>query len=109
VPSGILFIVVLIAIMWLLLIRPQRQRQVKQQQMLSALNVDDEIVTAGGIYGTIVALDDDVVHVRVAPDVTLRLARRAIAAVVHDEDTAAEPEVEEATDGEPESPERAPG
>ena len=83
--GSIIFIVVMIAIVWLLLIRPQRQRQQKQQQMLSALEVGDEIVTAGGIYGTIEALEDEVAHVRVAPEVTLRLARRAIASVVTSE------------------------
>jgi preprotein translocase subunit YajC len=105
-PSGLIFIVVMIAIVWLLLIRPQRQRQVKQQQMLSALDLGDEVVTAGGIYGTITAMDDDVVHVQVAPEVTLRLARRAITSVVHDE-----PEQIEARDeeSEPESAEREPG
>jgi preprotein translocase subunit YajC len=105
-PSGILFIVVLIAIMWFLLIRPQRQRQMKQQQMLSTLNVDDEILTAGGIYGTVVALEDDVVHVRVAPDVTLRVARRAIASIVTQEPEAPA-EADEAP--EPESAEQEPG
>ena len=106
-PSGILFIVVLIAIMWMLLIRPQRQRQLKQQQMLAALEVDDEVVTAGGVYGTIVALDEDTAQVRIAPEVTIRVARRAIAAVV-DEDEAEELEEAE-PDAEPESPEQAPG
>jgi preprotein translocase subunit YajC len=84
-PSGLIFIVVMIAIVWLLLIRPQRQRQLKQQRMVSALEVGDEVVTAGGIYGRIEALEDEVAHVRVAPEVTLRLARRAIASVVKDE------------------------
>ena len=93
--SGIIFIVVMIALFWLLLIRPQRQRQVKQQQMLSGLEIGDEVVTAGGIYGTIVELEDEVAHVRVAPEVTLRLARRAIATVVSEEREALEPAADE--------------
>ena len=96
----------MIALVWLLLIRPQRQRQLKQQQMLSALGVGDEIVTAGGIYGTIVALEDDVVEVRVAPEVTVRLARRAIASIVTEEPAQLEESTEEP---EPESMEREPG
>jgi preprotein translocase subunit YajC len=84
-PSGLIFIVVMIAIVWLLLIRPQRQRQLRQRQMLAALEVGDEVVTAGGIYGTIEALEDEVAHVRVTPEVTLRLARGAITSVVKDE------------------------
>jgi preprotein translocase subunit YajC len=80
--GSIIFIVVMIAIVWLLLIRPQRQRQLKQQQMLSALEVGDQVVTAGGIYGRIEALEDEVAHVRVAPEVTLRLSRRAITSIV---------------------------
>ena len=105
-PTGLIFIVAMIAIVWLLLIRPQRQRQLKQQQMLSGLEVGDEVVTAGGIYGTIESLDDEVAQVRVAPEVTLRLARRAIASVVEHEP---EQLVAPAEEPEPEAAERERG
>jgi preprotein translocase subunit YajC len=53
-----------------------------QQQQLSALEVDDEILTAGGLYGRVKAIEDDEVHVEIAPSVNVRIARRAVAAVL---------------------------
>jgi preprotein translocase subunit YajC len=77
-----LFILVLLAILWLFLIRP-RQRQVKaQQQQLTGLQVDDEILTAGGLYGRVKAIEGDELHVEIAPGVNVKMARRAVAAVL---------------------------
>jgi preprotein translocase subunit YajC len=81
VPAYI-FILILLAVLWLFLIRP-RQRQMRQQQaMLDRLEVGDEIVTAGGLYGTIKRLDGDEVRVEIAPELEVRIARRAIAGVL---------------------------
>jgi preprotein translocase subunit YajC len=102
-PTGLLFLVVIFGLAWLLLIRPQRRRQEQTDKMLRALRVDDEVVTAGGIYGRITALDEDDVHVEIAPELTVRVARRAIAGVVN-----AEPEPEEAVADEEEEPEPTP-
>jgi preprotein translocase subunit YajC len=79
--SGI-FLIVIIAflLLWLIVVRPQRKRQNQQQQMLSELRVGDEVLTAGGIYGTVSRLDDDHVTVKIASGTEVRVARRAIAA-----------------------------
>jgi preprotein translocase subunit YajC len=77
----LIIIVVLFAVMWLFLVRPQRRRQVQQAQMQDTLAVGDEILTAGGIHGTVRELDDEIVHVEIAPDTVIRLDRRAVAAV----------------------------
>ncbi len=66
--------------MWLIFIRPQRRKQKLQQSMRSELAIGDEIVTAGGVYGTVTQIDDDDVRIEIAPNVEVRLARRAIAA-----------------------------
>jgi preprotein translocase subunit YajC len=95
VPSYI-FILVLLVLMWFLLIRPQRRRQAAQQQMLDALGVGKEIVTAGGLYGTITALDGDEARVEIADGVEVRVAKRAIAAIVSEEEE--QPEKEEPAD-----------
>jgi preprotein translocase subunit YajC len=79
-----LFILLLLAALWLLLIRPAQRRNKAQQQLLSDVEVGDEIVTAGGLYGTITAVDDDEVRVQIAPTVEVRIARRAIAGVISD-------------------------
>jgi preprotein translocase subunit YajC len=102
--SGILFIIVIaFVLLWLIVIRPQRKRQSQQQEMLGDLRVGDEVLTAGGIYGTISRLDEDQVTVRIAPKTEVLVARRAIAAVTRepeaDEDAEAEePQKEEKED-----------
>ncbi len=69
---------VLLALMWLLLVRPQQQRVRRQRELIASLEVGDEVVTAGGIVGRIVALEGDEVRLEVAPGVTLRVVRLAV-------------------------------
>jgi preprotein translocase subunit YajC len=75
-------IIALFALLWLLVLRPQRRRQMEQLRMQDTLHVGDEVVTAGGIRGYIRQLDEEVLKVEIAPDVQVRLDRRAVAAVV---------------------------
>jgi preprotein translocase subunit YajC len=77
----LIIIVVLFAVMWLFLVRPQRRRQVQQAQMQNALEPGVEVLTAGGIHGTVEKLEDDIVHVEIAPGTVIRVDRRAIASV----------------------------
>jgi preprotein translocase subunit YajC len=93
--QGYFFILILLALMWFMLIRPQRRRQVEAQKMMESLEVGKEIVTAGGLYGTITDLQDDEVRVEVAEGVEVRLAKRAVAAIVSEEE---EPEDSEPGD-----------
>ena len=79
--AGFLIIIVAFAFLWLVLVRPQRRRQVAQQRMLLDLELGDEVLTAGGMYGRVTSLGDDVVTVEAAPGIELRIARRAIAGV----------------------------
>ena len=67
----ILYIVALFALLYFLLIRPQQQRQKKHQQMIDSLRLNDPVVTAGGMYGTIVKMKDDSVVLRVAENVRI--------------------------------------
>jgi preprotein translocase subunit YajC len=98
--QGYFFILVLLALMWFLLIRPQRRRQLEAQKMINSLEVGKEIVTAGGLYGTITDMDDDELRVEVADGVEVRIAKRAVAAVVTEEEEPEESEAEEAPDEE---------
>jgi preprotein translocase subunit YajC len=79
-----LIIIVAFLVLWLIVVRPQRRRQSQQRQMLGDLRVGDEILTAGGIYGTISRLDEDEVTVEIAPNIEVRVARRAIAGVTRE-------------------------
>ena len=91
------FLIIIIAflLLWLIVVRPQRKRQTQQQQMLQELQIGDEVLTAGGIYGTVTALDEDRVTVEVAPNLEVQVARRAIAGVTIEPEDADEDEVDE--------------
>ena len=83
----LIIIVAMFVLLWLLLIRPQRQRQVAQRELIASVEVGDEILTAGGLYGHVRALgDEDDLVVEIAPGTEVRLARRAVAGIVPPED-----------------------
>jgi len=92
--GGYIFILVLLVLMWFILIRPQRRRQLETQRLQDSLAVGKEIVTAGGLYGTVTALEDDEARVEIADGVEVRVAKRAIAAVLSEDDEPAELEEE---------------
>jgi preprotein translocase subunit YajC len=77
----VIVLVALFGLMWFLLIRPQRRRAVEQVEMQDKLRTGDEILTAGGIHGTVKAIEEDIVHVEIAPGTLVRVDRRAVAAV----------------------------
>jgi preprotein translocase subunit YajC len=79
-------IVALFALLWLFVLRPQRRRSTEQIQMQDTLRVGDEVITAGGIRGYVRQLDEEVLKVEIAPEVVVRLDRRAVAALVQEED-----------------------
>lgn len=89
----ILVLVALFGLMWLLLIRPQRRRTQAQMVMQDQLRAGDEIITAGGLHATVRSIEDDVLEVEIAPNTTVRLDRRAVAAVVSAPEIEAEPEL----------------
>jgi preprotein translocase subunit YajC len=97
--SGILFIIVIaFLVLYLIVIRPQKRRQAQQQKLTSELNVGDEVLTAGGIYGTITRLEDDRVTVEIAPKLEVQVARRAIAGVFTEPEADTGAEAEEPQD-----------
>ena len=97
----LIVLIALFALMWLLLIRPQRRRQREQAQLQETLEPGTEILTAGGIHGVVRELEDEIVHVEIAPDIVVRLDRRAVAAVEAEEPEGA---AGEETEPEPQSP-----
>jgi preprotein translocase subunit YajC len=72
--------IALLALMYFMMIRPQQQQAKKRQEMLSKLNVGSDVVTIGGLHGTITAMDDKTVRLRVASNVELTFNRSAIGA-----------------------------
>ncbi len=102
-PQFLIIIVLLFGVLWLVFIRPQKRRQLQQREMLDNLSDGDEILTAGGLYATVRSVDGDDVHVEISPGTEVRLAKRAVAAVIPpaSEDGEAE-ELEEAEEVEDE-------
>ena len=81
-------LIFIFAIFSFLLIMPQQRRQKKWQKMLEELKTGDKVVTSGGIRGTIVAIKDDYLHLRVPPDnVRLEVSRASILSVTTPEET----------------------
>jgi preprotein translocase subunit YajC len=80
----LLFGILLIGAMYFLFIRPQQRRNRAIQAMQSTLGVGDEVMTGSGIYGTVVEIDDEsgTIDLEIAPDVTVKFARGAVAKVV---------------------------
>ncbi|PYU20000.1 MAG: preprotein translocase subunit YajC [Acidobacteria bacterium] len=69
---------IIMVIFYVLLILPAQRRQKKTQTMLSTLKTGDKVVTSGGLYGTIVALDGDAIQLRIADQVKVKVARSAV-------------------------------
>ena len=80
--QGPIMMVVLIAVMYFLMIRPQMKRQKEHKAMLDKLAKGDEVITSGGIAGTVVGLSDAFITVEVASGVQLRVQKGAIASVL---------------------------
>ena len=82
--NSIIILVALFAIMYFLMIRPQRRRAAERAAMLRAADIGDEIATVGGVIGKIVAVEEpgEVVCIEVDSDVELRVQRRAIGEIL---------------------------
>ena len=69
---------VVIALFYLLLVRPHKQRERAHQKLVSSLQVGDKVVTVGGIHGTIARVGDDAVTLQVSDNVRIRFSKKAI-------------------------------
>jgi preprotein translocase subunit YajC len=77
-----IFILLVFGLLFAVLILPRQRELRRHQALVASLEVGQEVMTGTGIYGTIRGLDDDFVHLEVAPGVVMKLARRAVAAQV---------------------------
>jgi len=84
--AGFLPIILLFVVFYFLLIRPQQAQQKKRREMLAALQKGDRVVTIGGIYGMIKEIKDDVVILRIADNVNIKMARGGIDRVLKDDE-----------------------
>lgn len=73
------FLIPVALIFYFLLIAPERKRRKQHQAMLDSLKAGDKVVTGGGIYGTVVGVTDEVVQLRIAPEVKIEVAKQSVA------------------------------
>lgn len=101
--SFLIILVAMFALMYLLMIRPQKAKQRAMRDLLNRLGPGDEVITVGGIYGDVVEVEGDKVVLEIAEDVHIEVARRAIASLVPPQaEDEAEEEAEEAEEADPE-------
>ena len=84
--ASLLPFVLMFLVLYLLILRPQMKKQKNQQRMIDELEKNDEIVTSGGIHGTILNIKDDILVVKIADNVKIEVSRAAVSRVKNKED-----------------------
>ncbi len=74
-------LVLIFVVFYFLLIRPQQQKAKEHKTMLANLKRNDDVITAGGLYGKIMALTDKIATLEIAPNVRVRVDRQQIASL----------------------------
>jgi preprotein translocase subunit YajC len=92
--GGFLILILIFGVVWLLFVLPARRRRTSHSAMQDTIEVGDDVITAGGIHATVREVDEDLMHVEIAPGVVVQVDRRAIAAVAREVDVEVEPEPE---------------
>ena len=82
----LIIMALMLGVMYVLMVRPQRQKQSQQQTMINDASVGDDVLTTGGIYGTITQAEGDDVVVEIASGISVHMTRRGIAAVLPPEE-----------------------
>ncbi|MEO7804650.1 MAG: preprotein translocase subunit YajC [Actinomycetota bacterium] len=90
--SSLIIIVLMVVVLYVLVIRPQQRRLKQHQALVSSIEVGDEVVTIGGLYGHVRTMDDMMFSVEIAPGTVVRFARQAISRKIEE----AAPEVPDA-------------
>jgi preprotein translocase subunit YajC len=89
--NPLIFFAGMLVLFWLLIVLPQRRRRQQQVAMLSQLADGDDVITTGGLYGSVRDVADDHVLLEIAPETRVRVAKSAVAARVDHEQEPAEP------------------
>jgi len=75
-------LVAMVVIFWLLILRPQMQRQKSQAAKIAAIKKGDQVVTGGGLVGKVVKVDDNYAEVELGPNVRVKAVKTTIADVI---------------------------
>jgi preprotein translocase subunit YajC len=80
--SPIVMVVLMIVMMYFIMIRPQRKKQAELQQQISSLRGGDTVVTAGGIHGLVVSVQDRTLTLKIADNVKVKIEKTGIVGVL---------------------------
>lgn len=80
--GSLLPLVIIIAIFWLLIIRPQMKRNKQHRELITSLSVGDEVVTAGGLLGKVTEVGESFLAVELASGLTVKLQKHSVSQVV---------------------------
>jgi preprotein translocase subunit YajC len=89
--SPLIFFAGMLVLFWLLIVLPQRRRRQRQVAMLAQLAAGDDVITTGGLYGSVHDVADDHIVLEIAPETRVRVAKSAVAARVDREQEPAVP------------------
>jgi preprotein translocase subunit YajC len=90
--STLIMFSLIILIFYFMILRPQQKRQRERQKLLDSVQKGDKIITAGGVHGTIVGMEDKTVLVQVADNVKIKYEKSAIATVLRSGESIGKPE-----------------
>lgn len=85
--AQLLPILLIIAVFYLLLIRPQQKRARQHRELVSSIENGDRIVTIGGLHGTVGAVDEDTVRLELIPGTTITVSKQAVSRRLVDADS----------------------
>jgi preprotein translocase subunit YajC len=88
--SGLIMMVVIFAIFYFILIRPQQKKMKEHKKMVEELKKGDEIITSGGIYGTVEGVTPDTLTIKIAEGTKVKVTRSSVAAVVTEKERSKE-------------------
>jgi len=80
--SSIVPFLLIIVIFYFLILRPQQKRQKERTKLLESIKRGDKIITAGGVYGTIEAIEDKTILVKISENVKVKMERSAITTII---------------------------
>ena len=91
--GGLMPLIIIFVFFYLFLIRPQQKQRKEHQKMLDALKKDDKIITAGGLYATVVSVKGDTVDAKISDNVRIQIVKQTITTVILPKTDAVTPEV----------------
>ena len=91
--GGLMPLIIIFVFFYLFLIRPQQKQRKEHQKMLDALKKDDKIITAGGLYATVVSVKGDTVEAKISDNVRIQIVKQTISTVILPQTNAVTPEI----------------